>query len=203
MDERTDEEHSLRTTVTVLDSVLVATLALTWWLGWLTVRLTRLSTRCTAARFELERELAGRARAAAAYAEAAGDAELAAAAAEALAASVQAGRATESAENALSRVLRRTPDGDPAGPEAAALLLAIGRVLLARQFHNDAVRDWRSLRTRPTVRLLRLLRLDRSGVEHAFFDIDDRALPWESTVESAGSAIGVAPLAATPATGTE
>lgn len=186
--------------MTVLDSVLVATLALAWWLGWLTVRLTRLSARCTAARSELELELAGRARAAAAYAAAAGDTELADAAAVALAASVLAGRATESAENALSRVLRRTPAGDPACPEAAALLLAIGRVLLARQFHNDAVRDWRSLRTRPTVRLLRL---DRSGGDHAFFDIDDRALPWDSTVESAGSAIGVVPLAATPSTGTE
>ncbi|MCH9702710.1 MAG: NUDIX domain-containing protein [Actinomycetia bacterium] len=62
----------------------------------------------------------------------------------------------EAAENELSWALARV---DPASlPLAlvAELADAEARVLLARRFHNDAVRDTLALRERPAVRLLRL-----------------------------------------------
>jgi len=64
--------------------------------------------------------------------------------------------AREAAENELSAALGRV---DPASlPRAlvAELADAEARVLLARRFHNDAVRDTLALRERPAVRLLRL-----------------------------------------------
>lgn len=66
----------------------------------------------------------------------------------------RAGR--EAAENELSWALARV---DPASlPLAlvAELADAEARVLLARRFHNDAVRDTLALRERPAVRMLRL-----------------------------------------------
>ena len=62
----------------------------------------------------------------------------------------------EAAENELSAALARV---DPASlPIAlvAELADAEARVLLARRFHNDAVRDTLALRERPAVRILRL-----------------------------------------------
>lgn len=62
----------------------------------------------------------------------------------------------EAAENELSGALARV---DPASlPLAlvAELADAEARVLLARRFHNDAVRDTLALRERPAVRILRL-----------------------------------------------
>ncbi|MBX7453448.1 NUDIX domain-containing protein [Mycolicibacterium sp. 3033] len=64
--------------------------------------------------------------------------------------------AREAAENELSAALARV---DPASlPRAlvAELADAEARVLLARRFHNDAVRDTLALRERPAVRALRL-----------------------------------------------
>lgn len=64
--------------------------------------------------------------------------------------------ARESAENELSAALAAV---DPASlPLAlvAELADAEARVLLARRFHNDAVRDTLALRERPAVRILRL-----------------------------------------------
>jgi 8-oxo-dGTP pyrophosphatase MutT (NUDIX family) len=64
--------------------------------------------------------------------------------------------ARESAENELSAALALV---DPASlPVAlvAELADAEARVLLARRFHNDAVRDTLALRERPAVRMLRL-----------------------------------------------
>ena len=65
-------------------------------------------------------------------------------------------QAREAAENELSAALARV---DPASlPLAlvAELADAEARVLLARRFHNDAVRDTLALRERPLVRALRL-----------------------------------------------
>jgi 8-oxo-dGTP pyrophosphatase MutT (NUDIX family) len=62
----------------------------------------------------------------------------------------------EACENQLSAALATV---DPAALPAAMvaeLADAEARVLLARRFHNDAVRDTRSLGERPLVRLLRL-----------------------------------------------
>ncbi|MFZ2176605.1 MAG: NUDIX domain-containing protein [Rhodococcus sp. (in: high G+C Gram-positive bacteria)] len=62
----------------------------------------------------------------------------------------------ETAENALSGALSALdPDGLP--PQLVAELAdAEARVLIARRFHNDAVRDTLALRTRRSVRWLRL-----------------------------------------------
>ena len=66
------------------------------------------------------------------------------------------GPAREAAENELSTALSRV-DLDGVRPALAAELTeAESRVLLARRFHNDAVRDTLALRERRPVRWLRL-----------------------------------------------
>ena len=76
----------------------------------------------------------------------------------------------EAAENDLSAALARV---DPASlPMAlvAELADAEARVLLARRFHNDAVRDTLALRERP---LVRLLRLGGTAVLPSYFEISE------------------------------
>ncbi|HKP43141.1 NUDIX hydrolase [Mycobacterium sp.] len=78
----------------------------------------------------------------------------------------------ESAENELSAALALV---DPASlPVAlvAELADAEARVLLARRFHNDAVRDTLALRERPAVRLLRL---GGTAALPTYFEIAERA----------------------------
>ncbi|WP_395306899.1 NUDIX hydrolase [Mycobacterium sp. AMU20-3851] len=80
--------------------------------------------------------------------------------------------AREGAENALSAALEMV---DPASlPTAlvAELADAEARVLLARRFHNDAVRDTLSLRERPMVRLLHL---GGTAALPGYFEIAERA----------------------------
>ena len=72
----------------------------------------------------------------------------------------------EAAENALGRVLRRVP-AELRLPEAADSDFRVG---LARRFHNDAVRDTRSLRRQ---RLARVLRLHGRRPLPRYFDIAD------------------------------
>ena len=78
----------------------------------------------------------------------------------------------EAAENELSAALARV---DPASlPVAlvAELADAEARVLLARRFHNDAVRDTLTLRERPGVRILRL---GGTAALPTYFEIAERA----------------------------
>ena len=78
----------------------------------------------------------------------------------------------EAAENELSAALARV---DPASlPVAlvAELADAEARVLLARRFHNDAVRDTLALRERPAVRVLRL---GGTASLPTYFEIAERA----------------------------
>jgi 8-oxo-dGTP pyrophosphatase MutT (NUDIX family) len=78
----------------------------------------------------------------------------------------------EAAENELSAALALV---DPASlPLAlvAELADAEARVLLARRFHNDAVRDTLSLRERPAVRMLRL---GGTAALPTYFEIAERA----------------------------
>lgn len=78
----------------------------------------------------------------------------------------------EDAENELSAVLGL---GDPALlPPAliAELADAEARVLLARRFHNDAVRDTLALRERP---LVRVLHLGGNAALPTYFEIVERA----------------------------
>ncbi len=67
----------------------------------------------------------------------------------------RAGR--ETAENELSTALARVDMARLPTPLVAELADAEARVVLARRFHNDAVRDTLALRERPVVRLLRRL----------------------------------------------
>ncbi|BBY77761.1 exopolyphosphatase [Mycolicibacterium parafortuitum] len=62
----------------------------------------------------------------------------------------------EAAENELSAALARVNPSSLAPALVAELADAEARVLLARRFHNDAVRDTLALRERPLVRVLRL-----------------------------------------------
>src|SRR5882757_518958 len=80
--------------------------------------------------------------------------------------------AREAAENELSAALALV---DPASlPVAlvAELADAEARVLLARRFHNDAVRDTVALRERPAVRILRL---GGTAALPTYFEIAERA----------------------------
>ena len=90
----------------------------------------------------------------------------------------------EAAENLLGRELRELPPGLPGVPPALRTDLAgtATRVVLARRFYNDAVRDTRELRGR---RLPRLLRLHARRPLPRYFDIDDRP---GSVAGSAGEA---------------
>ncbi len=65
-------------------------------------------------------------------------------------------QARETAENELSAALALVDVARLPTPLVSELADAEARVLLARRFHNDAVRDTLALRERPTVRLLRL-----------------------------------------------
>lgn len=88
--------------------------------------------------------------------------------------------AREAAENELSAALSFV---DPASlPVAlvAELADAEARVLLARRFHNDAVRDTLALRDRPAVRLLRL---GGTAALPTYFEIAERA---EASPQEAG-----------------
>jgi 8-oxo-dGTP pyrophosphatase MutT (NUDIX family) len=80
--------------------------------------------------------------------------------------------ARETAENELSAELALV-DTAVLGPALIAELAdAEARVLLARRFHNDAVRDTLALRLRPPVRLLRL---GGTAPLPTYFEIAERA----------------------------
>jgi 8-oxo-dGTP pyrophosphatase MutT (NUDIX family) len=81
-------------------------------------------------------------------------------------------QARETCENQLSAALATVdPASLPAGL-IAELADAEARVLLARRFHNDAVRDTLALRERS---LVRLLRLGGTAALPSYFEIAERA----------------------------
>lgn len=171
----------LVTVVTVV--ALVAT-----YLTWLAGRLDRLHGRVEAARAGLDAQLVRRAAAAGELAAYAARTGWPASDADALAAAAATARVVgapdrEEVENNLSRALRGVltalpPPGDADADGDRQRLLAeleaaSTRVVLARRFHNDAVRDTRSLRSR---RVARWLRLAGHAPIPAYFEIDDTAL---------------------------
>ncbi|MFG1794866.1 NUDIX domain-containing protein [Nocardia sp. NPDC049149] len=91
----------------------------------------------------------------------------------------RAGRADrETAENQLSGALS-TIDITRLRPQMVAELAdAEARVLIARRFHNDAVRDTLALRTR---RPVRILHLGGTAPLPTYFEITERATPAAST----------------------
>jgi hypothetical protein len=168
--------------------VVVAT-----YLTWLASRLDRLASRVEAARAGLVSQLVSRADAADALAGRCGLADLAVAVKQArlahpaLLAGAGLDAAVEDAENGLSRALRSAAVAATAAdaPEALhALDTSAARVALARQFHNDAVRDVRALRGR---RVVRLLHLSGRHPVPAYFEIDD-ALPEREEDDGASPA---------------
>lgn len=80
--------------------------------------------------------------------------------------------AREACENELSTALARVDPSTVAVALVAELADAEARVLLARRFHNDAVRDTLALRERPAVRWLRLG--GRAALPH-YFEIAEPA----------------------------
>ena len=169
----------------VLLAVAVVVLLMAW-AFWLLTRLRRLRTRVARAWTALDAQLQRRAglaeELAREYPAAVGDDRAPYLAAFARDARAPRDGDRETAENLLGRELRDLPEDLPGVPAALRADLAgtATRVLLARRFYNDAVRDTRELRGR---RLPRLLRLHARSPLPRYFDIDDRL---DGVVSSAG-----------------
>lgn len=161
---------------------VVATLLLTMWITFTLTRLDRLHARVDAAQAALDAQLVRRAAALLHVAQSSGTGLTAAqhASYEGIAETALAGAPIsdeaprQTAENAVGRAVVELVGGGAAlQPEAERELReAAARVLIARRFYNDAVRDTRSLRER---RMPRLLHLAGHRDLPQFFDIDDTA----------------------------
>jgi hypothetical protein len=158
-------------------AVVVAVL-LTLWITFTITRLDRLHARVDAAQAALDAQLVRRAAALLHVAESPdsgvpGDrrATYDAIAQTALRAG-DAGEQREAAENAVGRAVAELGQGPQSlGPDAdAELREAAARVLIARRFYNDAVRDTRALRAG---RMPRVLHIAGRRPMPQFFDIDD------------------------------
>jgi hypothetical protein len=147
----------------IVVGVVTLVVAVATYLTWLAARVDRLHGRAAAAFAAVDAHSVRRAAAAAAAAHAAGDAELAAAAAAVLAAHPDD---RTLAENDLTRMLRAAGGAD-------GVVEVSRRLALARQVHDDLVRDALAVRRR---RLVRLLGLGRRHPCPRFFDIDDPSL---------------------------
>jgi hypothetical protein len=157
---------------------VVVAILLTLWVTFTLTRLDRLHARVDAAQAAMDAQLVRRAAALLHAAESVGsgvpDARRAGydrIARNALAAADADARRQE-AENAVGRAVAELA-AEPASLRADVaeeLQEAAARVLIARRFYNDAVRDTRALRVR---RLPRLLRMAGHRAMPEFFDIDD------------------------------
>ncbi|MDT0261167.1 LemA family protein [Jatrophihabitans lederbergiae] len=171
-------------------AVFVAIL-LTSWVTFTLTRLDRLHARVDAAQAALDAQLVRRAAALLHLGEMQGSAiprraELVRAARAAMAASPTDRRVAENEVGHAIAGLAERREELPA-EAVAELSEAAARVLIARRFFNDAVRDTRTLRAR---RMPRLLRLAGHRELPQFFDIDDTSL---LVAEPAGSAEQGAP----------
>ncbi|MDP9118422.1 MAG: hypothetical protein M3O28_14400 [Actinomycetota bacterium] len=156
-------------------AVLVAVL-LTMWVTFTLTRLDRLHARVDAAQAALDAQLVRRAAALQRVADSPGAGVPSQLCTHYERVALEALAATEGsrqrAENAVGRAMADIAGlGHPLHPAAAAELReAAARVLIARRFYNDAVRDTRTLRAG---RMPRLLRLAGHRSMPVFFDIDD------------------------------
>ncbi|HTJ33996.1 MAG TPA: hypothetical protein VL738_12265 [Dactylosporangium sp.] len=150
-------------------AVVAVVVAVATYLTWLAARIDRLHARAAAAYATLDAHLVRRAAAAVALAEAAQLPTLMYAAKIALDAQPDD---REVAENDLTRHLRAGL-GDPPSDVVETLVQVSRRVALARQVHNDVVRDALAVRRRS---LVRLFRLARKHPIPAYFDVDDPSL---------------------------
>jgi hypothetical protein len=149
-------------------AVVALVVAVATYLTWLAARVDRLHARAVAAYATLDAHLVRRAAAAVALAEAAQLPTLMYAAKIALDAQPDD---REVAENDLTRHLRS--DFVLGDAVEAPLVQVSRRVALARQVHNDVVRDALAVRRR---RMVRLFRLARKHPVPAYFDVDDPSL---------------------------
>ena len=166
----------------VIPVVAALVVLLAGWVMWTGTRLDRLGTRVDAARASLDAQLVRRAAAAQALADRDPDllgAPLAQRLRMACRLALEADDAgREVAENDLGRALAELPAGlDPA--LLRDLADASTRVILARRFYNDAVRDTRALRSRW---LPRLFRLGRQPAP-VFFEIADTVVISATSVD--------------------
>ncbi|MFX0580752.1 NUDIX hydrolase [Nocardia nepalensis] len=83
----------------------------------------------------------------------------------------------ETAENQLSTALSAIDVAELRPQQVAELADAEARVLIARRFHNDAVRDTLALRTR---RPVRILHLGGTAPLPTYFEISERTTPAAS-----------------------
>jgi len=159
--------------------VVTAVVAVATYLTWTAARVERLHGRAGAAQVALGAQLARRAQAASTLAEAAQIPTLARAARLTLDAGPEE---REAAENDLTRQLRdvvcnpqrpAVVASDTQGPVVDELVAVSRRVALARQVHNDVVRDALAVRVRLPVRMLRLA---RDYPPPSYFDVDDPSL---------------------------
>jgi hypothetical protein len=170
-----------------LVAAVVVAIVLTMWVTFTLTRLDRLHARVDAAGAAMDAQLVRRAAALQLVAESMTGVPAGRRAAYELVArdALRAGpdrpeavddTARRAAENAVGHAvaeLVEVPDGlDPAA--VAELREASARVLIARRFYNDAVRDTRALRAR---RLPRLFRMAGRRELPQFFDIDDTLPP--------------------------
>ncbi|MGI8678402.1 MAG: hypothetical protein ACR2LX_06920 [Jatrophihabitans sp.] len=165
---------------------VLAAVVLTMWITFTLTRLDRLHARVDAAQAAMDAQLVRRAAALQHVAESPDSgvpedrrSRYDAVAREALATGEPDER-RELAENAVGRAVAELAAApQPVRPDAAAELReAAARVLIARRFYNDAVRDTRALRARRLPRLFHMA--GRRGLPQ-FFDIDD-TLPVASVV---------------------
>jgi hypothetical protein len=170
--------------VTTVVAVVTVVALLAAWVTWTATRVDRLHIRVDAARATLDAQLVRRAAAAQAMVARVSDRvdpHLAEELRETARAALDADDAVrESAENDLGRALAELSaelSGHSAAGSGHELLLdlaeASSRVVLARRFYNDAVRDTRALRGRG---LPRLLRLGGHRPLPGFFEIDEVTL---------------------------
>jgi hypothetical protein len=150
-------------------AVVAVVMLVATYLTWTASRVDRLHGRAAAAYAALDAQLVRRAVAASTVAEAVQLPDLMYAARVAI--DAHPGD-RDIAENDLTRQLRCVVvDSDT--PAVADLVAVSRRVALARQVHNDVVRDALAARRRP---LVRALRLARKHSLPAYFDVDDPTL---------------------------
>lgn len=165
------------TTLFVTVAVLVLCVL---YVSWTAGRLDRLHARVDAAWAALDAQLVRRAAAARAAAATMPEGPLAHALDRTARSALDAGaEGREACENDLSRALRAAVPLLRPGSEVGELETATTRVVLARSFHNAAVRDTRSIRLR---RVPRALRLAGHRALPQYFEIDDTSDPAAAPV---------------------
>lgn len=169
---------------------VVVTVVLTMWITFTLTRLDRLHARVDAAQAAMDAQLVRRAAALLHVAESPDSgapddrrAHFDAIAQQALIAD-DADAERQTIENAVGHAVAELAElPHPLRPDAAAELReAAARVLIARRFYNDAVRDTRALRAR---RMPRLFRMAGRRAWPQFFDIDDTLPPAPPAVARA------------------